>query len=166
MLSASLLTAQFATPALYYKLCPFHQPLIPAGFYKPCVHLHAPHASISNSVKECDVSLFHSLSLLHKLFLSYYRRSSSLLQSGLLFDVYDITPKYLSNLECGAKIPKLETFISIANALKCDANSLLCDVLDATIPMTSSSISDKLTELPVNEQRRFLRIIEFMVDDA
>ena len=45
---------------------------------------------MSNSVKECDVSLFHSLPLLHTLFLFYYRRSSSLLQSGLLFDAYEI----------------------------------------------------------------------------
>ena len=88
MLSAPLLTAQFAAPALYYKMCPLHQSLIPAGFYKPCVHLPTPPASMSNSVKECDVSLFHSLSLLHTLFLFYFRRYSSLLQSGLLFDAY------------------------------------------------------------------------------
>lgn len=93
------------------------------------------------------------------------RKSRGLTQAELA-QMVDITPKYLSNLECGEKIPKLETFISIANALKCDANSLLCDALDVAIPITSSSISDKLAALPLSEQRRFLRIIEFMVDDA
>lgn len=93
------------------------------------------------------------------------RKERGLTQAELA-QMVDITPKYLSNLECGEKFPKLETFISIANALQCDANTLLCNVLDATIPATSATISTKLSTLPPKEQRRFLRILEFMVDDA
>lgn len=93
------------------------------------------------------------------------RKERGLTQAELA-QMVDLSTKYLSNLECGEKYPKLETFISIANALQCDANSLLCDVLDAAIPVTTTSISNKLSVLPPKEQRRFLRILEFMVDDA
>lgn len=78
----------------------------------------------------------------------------------------DLTPKYLSNIECGAKVPKLSTFISIANALQCDANSLLSDVLDVTTSQESGALSEKLHRLPAEEQRRILRVLEIMVDEA
>ena len=45
------------------------------------------------------------------------RKSRGLTQADLA-QMVDLTPKYLSNLECGFKLPKFETFISIANALK------------------------------------------------
>lgn len=83
-----------------------------------------------------------------------------------LAQMVDLTPKYLSNLECGDKMPKLDTFISIANALECDANSLLVDVLNVSTIMVSSSISEKLSALPVEEQRKILRLLEVMIDDA
>ena len=50
------------------------------------------------------------------------RKVRRLTQAELAQEV-DITPKYLSNIECGAKVPKLETFIEIANALEVDANT-------------------------------------------
>ena len=83
-----------------------------------------------------------------------------------LAQMVDLTPKYLSNLECGDKMPKLDIFISIANALECDANSLLVDVLNVSTIMVSSSISEKLSALPVEEQRKILRLLEVMIDDA
>ena len=83
-----------------------------------------------------------------------------------LAQMVDLTPKYLSNLERGDKMPKLDTFISIANALECDANSLLVDVLNVSTIMVSSSISEKLSALPVEEQRKILRLLEVMIDDA
>ena len=44
------------------------------------------------------------------------RKARGLTQADLA-QMVDLTPKYLSNLECGFKLPKFETFISIANAL-------------------------------------------------
>lgn len=76
-----------------------------------------------------------------------------------------LTPKYVSNIECGFKTPKLDTFVTIANALRCDANSLLCDVLDVSAGQESGLISQKLRSLPVEQQRYILRVMEFMIDE-
>lgn len=93
------------------------------------------------------------------------RRSRGLTQAELS-QMVDLSTKYISNVECGFKMPKLNTFVSIANALQCDANLLLSDVLDVTIGQESGLISKKLLALPTEEQRRILRVLEVMIDEA
>ena len=77
-----------------------------------------------------------------------------------------LSPNYLSNIETGLKTPKLETFIEIVNALHCDANTLLADVVDSTVTQESSQVSKALSELPVTEQRRIMKIVEMLVTEA
>lgn len=93
------------------------------------------------------------------------RRSRGLTQEELA-EMVDLTTKYISNIECGYKTQKLNTFVSIANAQGCDANLLLSDVLDAATGQESGIISKKLLALPIEEQRRILRVLEFMIDEA
>ena len=93
------------------------------------------------------------------------RKSRGLTQAELS-QMVDLSTKYISNIECGFKMPKLNTFVSIANALQCDANLLLADVLDVTTEQESGLLSSKMKKLPIDEQRRILRILEVMVDEA
>lgn len=93
------------------------------------------------------------------------RRSRGLTQAELS-QMVDLSTKYISNVECGFKTPKLNTFVSIANALQCDANLLLSDVLDVSARQESGLISKKLLSLPPEEQRRILRILEVMIEEA
>ena len=93
------------------------------------------------------------------------RKERNLTQAELAQKV-ELTPKYLSNLERGEKLPKLETFVRIANGLQCDANSLLADVLDVVTTDSSTAISRKLAGLPIEEQRRLLRILDVMIDES
>lgn len=93
------------------------------------------------------------------------RKERGLTQSELA-QMVDITPKYLSNIECGAKVPKFETFISIANALKVDANTLLVDVLTVSKTIVSSEIAEKLAALPPDEQRRLRRLFDFLISEG
>lgn len=93
------------------------------------------------------------------------RKSRGLTQSEFA-QIVDLSTKYISNIECGFKTPKLDTFVTIANALQCDANSLLADVLDTTISQESGLISKKLLRLPADEQRHILRVLEVMIDEA
>lgn len=92
------------------------------------------------------------------------RRSRGLTQTTLS-EMANLTSKYISNIECGFKTPKLDTFVTIANALRCDANSLLCDVLDVAVGQESGLISQKLSSFPVEQQRYILRVMEFMIDE-
>lgn len=93
------------------------------------------------------------------------RKSRGLTQAEFS-QMVDLSTKYISNVECGFKMPKLNTFVSIANALQCDANLLLSDVLDITTGQESGLISKKLLTLSTEEQRRILRVLEVMIDEA
>lgn len=93
------------------------------------------------------------------------RKSRGLTQAELA-QMLDLSTKYISNVECGFKTPKLNTFVSIANALQCDADMLLSDVLDVTTGQESSNISKALLALPIEEQRRILHILEVMIEES
>ena len=93
------------------------------------------------------------------------RKARGLTQAELS-QMLDLSTKYISNIECGFKTPKLNTFVAIANALKCDANQLLSDVLDVTTGQKSGQVSEKLLSLPAEEQRRILRVLEVMIEEA
>ncbi len=93
------------------------------------------------------------------------RKSRGLTQAELA-QLLELSTKYISNIECGFKTPKLNTFVALANALQCDANALLADVLDVTTVQESGTISKKLQALPAQEQRRILRMLELMIDEA
>lgn len=93
------------------------------------------------------------------------RKARGLTQSELS-QLVNLSPKYISNIECGFKMPKLNTFVEIANALQCDANALLSDVLDVTTGQESGLVSRKLLALPIEEQRRILRVLEVMIDEV
>lgn len=78
----------------------------------------------------------------------------------------DLTPKYLSNIECGEKLPKLETFITIANALEIDANSLLVDELNVAPSIICSELGERLQKMPLQRQQRLLRLFGALIEDA
>ncbi len=92
------------------------------------------------------------------------RKTRRMTQSQLA-DKVDISTKYLSNIECGDKVPKFETFVAIANALEVDANSLLVDVLTVSSVIISSEITEKLAKLSPYEQRRVKRLFDVIVED-
>ncbi len=93
------------------------------------------------------------------------RKTRRMTQSQLAAKV-DISTKYLSNIECGDKVPKFETFVAIANALEVDANSLLVDVLTVSSVIISSEITEKLAKLSPYEQRRVKRLFDVIIEDA
>ena len=92
------------------------------------------------------------------------RKCRGLTQSDLA-QMVDLTPKYFSNIECGAKTPKLETFVAIANALEVDANSLLQDVLTVSTEIMGTEISEQLAALPPSEQRKIRRVLDVMIEE-
>ena len=85
-----------------------------------------------------------------------------------LAQMVDLTPKYLSMIECGTKTPKLETLISIANALETDANSLLAGVLNTSSVVESaffSDVIDKYQELSKRQQEKVLRLLNALITE-
>ena len=64
-----------------------------------------------------------------------------------------VLPNYISQLESGDKIPSLDTFIRIANALDVTADELLCDYLTAELHVVESKLGASVSYLSKEDQR-------------
>jgi len=71
---------------------------------------------------------------------------------------------YTGMIERGEKVPRLETFIHIANVLEVSADLLLADVLKAQYEIKSSEITDAIALLKPHERDRIYSVIEVMIE--
>ena len=74
-----------------------------------------------------------------------------------------LSANYIGMVERSEKIPSLETFIHIANALSISADMLLVDVLDTGYVVKNSLFSDKISKLPANEREKIYAVIDTMI---
>lgn len=70
---------------------------------------------------------------------------------------------YTGMIERGEKVPKLETFITIANALEVSADSLLADVLFVGYSIKSSEMTEEIASLPPEERERIYNVVKAMI---
>lgn len=78
----------------------------------------------------------------------------------------ELSSHYLSAVERGVKVPKLETFIRIANALNVPSDILLTDVLNKGYEIKASIFSNQMKNLPIREKDRIFHVVEAMLEDA
>ena len=91
-------------------------------------------------------------------------REKKQLTQEQLSELVDLSTMHISLIESGAKPPKLETLINIANALGVSTDTLLQDVIDNRIKAVSSEAADLLGQLSSEEQRRVLSALRAYVD--
>jgi transcriptional regulator with XRE-family HTH domain len=91
------------------------------------------------------------------------REAKNLTQESLAA-IIDLSTTHMSVIERGIKAPKLETFVSIANALEVSADSLLLDVVDHSTSGVASKISVKLDKLPGKERKKILKALDALVE--
>lgn len=94
------------------------------------------------------------------------RRETNGLTREKLAEMVDLSTSYVSALERGEKLPKLETFIRIANALDISADLLLNRVLSNQNQIVASELAKQIEHLSISEQRRILNVVNTMVSDA
>ena len=70
---------------------------------------------------------------------------------------------YTGMIERGEKVPNLETFITIANALGVSADILLADVLSTGYDIKSSEMTEAISTLPKSEQDRIYSVVNAMI---
>ena len=90
------------------------------------------------------------------------RESKGLTQENLA-EIIGKSTTHISVIERGFKAPKLETFISIANALDVSADSLLLDVVDCATKSTTSELSALIEKRPLKEQQRILNAVRALL---
>lgn len=71
---------------------------------------------------------------------------------------------YTGMVERGEKVPKLETFINIANVLGVSTDLLLADVLVARYEIKSSEMTDEISALKQGERDRIYSVVQAMID--
>lgn len=77
----------------------------------------------------------------------------------------NMSTTYISAIEQGAKTPKLETFIKIANALDVSADFLLSDVVKSAFPVKASLLSEQLEDLSEWELKLIGDVITVMKEN-
>ena len=76
----------------------------------------------------------------------------------------DISPTNVSVIERGTKIPRVDTFVSIANVLGVSADELLVDVVDRASVGVASELSAAIEALPHEEKMRVLKVVSALID--
>ena len=70
---------------------------------------------------------------------------------------------YTGMIERGEKVPKLETFITIANVLEVSADMLLADVLSTGYNVKSSEMTEEISSLTPSERDRIYSVVNTMI---
>lgn len=86
------------------------------------------------------------------------REKKGLTQEELAARV-EISPTHVSVIERGTKIPRMDTFVAIANVLEVSADSLLVDVVDRAASGVACELSDAIDTLPREEKQRVLNAV-------
>lgn len=92
------------------------------------------------------------------------RQQRGLTQAELAQRV-DMSLKHISAIECGIRVPSLETLTVIANELKIDANTLLQDSLKVSSQIESSILWEQIAALPPQKQKKILRMVQVLIEE-
>ena len=74
-----------------------------------------------------------------------------------------LSPTYIGMIERGEKIPKLETFVRIANVLNVSADLLLADVLQAELFADTSARATAINALDPAGRERIYDVIDILL---
>ena len=77
-----------------------------------------------------------------------------------------LSTNYIGMVERGEKIPSLETFICIVNALGVTADMVLSDVLDNGYEVKNSLLNEKLKKLSKSERDKIYAVIDTMIRNS
>ena len=75
----------------------------------------------------------------------------------------NISPTHVSVIERGTKIPRIDTFVAIANVLEVSADELLVDVVNCAANGVASNLSAAIEVLPHEEKMRVLKVVAGVV---
>ena len=78
----------------------------------------------------------------------------------------DLTTNYIGMVERGEKIPSLETFIKIVNALGVSSDMVLTDVLETGYTVKNSMLNEKLEKLVPEDRNRIYEVIDTLVKQS
>ena len=94
-----------------------------------------------------------------------YRLMKKLRQEDLA-EKAGLTANYIGMVERGEKIPSLETFINILNALGVSADMVLSEVLDTGYTVKNSMLNEKLEKLTPEDRDRIYEVLDTLIKQS
>lgn len=94
-----------------------------------------------------------------------YRLMKKLRQEDLA-EKAGLTTNYNGMVERGEKIPSLETFIKILNALGVSADMVLSEVLDTGYTVKNSMLNEKLEKLTPEDRDRIYEVLDTLIKQS
>ena len=80
-----------------------------------------------------------------------------------LAEITGLSINYIGAIERGEKIPALDTFIDILNALSVSADMVLSEVLQEGYQVKATKLSEQLKPLSAKDQKRIFDVIETLI---
>lgn len=78
----------------------------------------------------------------------------------------DLSVTYIGMLERSEKLPSLETFLTIINALGVSADVILADVTENGYLIKNSLLNDKLSRLNPDDRNKIYDVIDTMINHS
>ncbi len=91
-----------------------------------------------------------------------YRIEKKMRQEDLA-EKTDLSTTYIGMVERGEKIPSLETFLSILNALNISADVVLYEVLDTGYNIKISLLNEKLETLSAKDKTLVYNVVDAII---
>lgn len=91
-----------------------------------------------------------------------YRLAKKMRQEDLA-EKAGLSVNYIGMVERGEKIPALETFITIVNALEISADMVLTDVVDVGYTVKNSILNEKLSKVSPEDRERIYEVIDVLI---
>ena len=80
-----------------------------------------------------------------------------------LAEMAGLSINYVGALERGQKIPSLETFILILNALEVSSDMVLSNLLVEKHQADASRLMDQMQDLPAHDVERILAVVDVLI---
>lgn len=94
-----------------------------------------------------------------------YRQEAGLRQEDLAAAA-GVSTNYIGMVERGEKIPSLETFVALLNALQVSADMILTEVVDTGYTVKQSLLAERVGRLPEKERDRIYAVVDVLIRQA
>ncbi len=91
-----------------------------------------------------------------------YRNSKKMRQEDLA-EKAGLSVTYIGMVERAEKIPSIETFVAILNALEVSADMVLHDVLNTGYAVKDSLLNEKLSKVSPEDRQKIYDVIDTMI---
>lgn len=93
-----------------------------------------------------------------------YRKAQHMSIEELAFRA-DLSKNYLALVERGEKIPSLETFLGIINALNVSSDQILCDVVNTGFTVRTTIFADRIEKVSPARRKLIYNVLDTLLQE-